>query len=139
MFVSGLTFNLRGAQQTQPFAHPLDGKVRRDLTGAHSVSAVAFTGTHCQAVGLFTQPLHSCFSAIRGMQGLFQAIAFKLDLIACRVALKSARAVEILNSNFVLPLAAGEVKKGSLRPVPLAKPLVGLRSRACTSRTRCVD
>jgi len=54
-----------------------------------------------------------------------------LDLIAGAVFFKIARAVQVLDSDFVLSLATGEPKKGPFGSVPLAKPLV---SRDCCSR-----
>ena len=111
---------MRGERKAQPFGHSLDGTVRRHLTSAHSVSAVAFAGANGQTVGLPTQPLHSCLSAIRCAQGLFHAIAFKLDVVARCVTLESARAVQVLDSNFVLSIAADELEECSFWTVPLA-------------------
>jgi len=116
--------------------HLLDGRVRRHLTDACLFSTVTFAGTNCQAVRHFSQPLHSCFTAIRCAERLFDAIAFELDLIAHCLTLEGARAVQALDSHFVLSIAAGELEKCSFWAIPLANPLVGCRSGVRSRRTR---
>ena len=101
--------------------------------GLCSISTVAFTSSNSQAVGLFAQPLHSSLIAIRCVERLSHAIALELDFIACRTASESARAVQVLNGDLIIAVAAIELKKCALWATPLAKPPVSYR---CSDRTR---
>lgn len=139
--LSGSGFRAGLVQQTDQIvaSHDLSLFVRRHLTGAHSISAVAFSGANCQTVGLLTQPLHSCFCAIRCVKRLLHAIAVKLDLVVYGVALEGTRAVKVLDSDVVLSVATEQLKKCSFWAAPLAKPLIGYGDGSCTRRTGCND